>query len=419
MEISHKSIIHILPLWILLSSIYGLPNRDERLVGLFNYVTFPNDICPGTGDIGGRSGVCWTKEECAELNGIADGGCASGYGVCCIFLPSCGATVTQNLTYLVQDVTSNPTSKVCAYTLCPVSESVNRIRLDFTTMVIAPPVIAAANGGVVVGSSAGDCVTDSFSVTAGGGGKSSPVICGTNTGQHVIVDTDGENCVTASFVYGGDSVERQYDIRILQYETNNEMGGPPGCLQFLLGTVAAPHGGTVTSFNFAGGAHLSNQNYDVCIRRAEGQCGICWSQSAATTANAGATAIASSSFGLSLSDMALLDRSQVGTDCTSDYVVIPNGEAAANVAQNPIAIGNAGRFCGRVLNPAASQLASAQVCSRVAPFKLSFVSDADEVIPAGAAAGASDTNEASTGAGATGIPGTLGFSLAFTQTPCA
>ena len=49
---------------------------------------------------------------------------------------------------------------------------------------IAPPVIAQANGGVVVGSSAGDCVTDSFSVTAGGGGKSSPIICGTNTGQH-------------------------------------------------------------------------------------------------------------------------------------------------------------------------------------------------------------------------------------------
>ena len=48
------------------------------------YSSFQNDICPGTGDIDGRSGVCWTKEECAELNGIADGGCASGYGVCCI-----------------------------------------------------------------------------------------------------------------------------------------------------------------------------------------------------------------------------------------------------------------------------------------------------------------------------------------------
>ena len=47
-------------------------------------------------------------------------------------MPSCGATVTQNLTYLIQDATTNPPTKVCAYTLCPVSESVNRIRLDFT-----------------------------------------------------------------------------------------------------------------------------------------------------------------------------------------------------------------------------------------------------------------------------------------------
>ena len=66
----------------------------------------------------------------------------------------------------------------------------------------------------------------------------------------VIVDTDGASCVTASFVFGGDSTEREYDIRVLQYEADNEMGGPPGCLQFLLGTVAAPHSGTVTSFNW-------------------------------------------------------------------------------------------------------------------------------------------------------------------------
>ena len=69
----------------------------------------------------------------------------------------------------------------------------------------------------------------------------------------MVLDTDGVNCVTASFVFGLDAVERVYDIRVLQYETNNEMGGPPGCLQFLLGTVAAPHSGTITSFNFGGG----------------------------------------------------------------------------------------------------------------------------------------------------------------------
>ena len=48
------------------------------------YSSFQNEICQGTGNIDGRSGICWTKEECAAMNGVADGGCASGYGVCCI-----------------------------------------------------------------------------------------------------------------------------------------------------------------------------------------------------------------------------------------------------------------------------------------------------------------------------------------------
>ena len=79
----------------------------------------------------------------------------------------------------------------------------------------------------------------------------------------MVLDTDGVNCVTASFVFGLDAVERVYDIRVLQYETNNEMGGPPGCLQFLLGTVAAPHSGTVTSFNFAGGKNQKSSLWTI------------------------------------------------------------------------------------------------------------------------------------------------------------
>ena len=54
----------------------------------------------------------------------------------------------------------------------------------------------------------------------------------------------------------------------------------------------------------------------------------------------------------------------------------------------------------------------------MAPFKLSFVSDADETILATGAAGAASTDEASVGA-ATGVTGTIGFSLAFAQIPCA
>ena len=42
---------------------------------------------------------------------------------------------------------------------------------------------AAANT-LNTGSSVGDCAIDTFVVTSGGGGNSSPVICGTNSNQH-------------------------------------------------------------------------------------------------------------------------------------------------------------------------------------------------------------------------------------------
>ena len=54
--------------------------------------------------------------------------------------------------------------------------------------------------------------------------------------------------------------------------------------------------------------------------------------------------------------------------------------------------------------------------ARVTPFKLSFVTDADEVTPA--AAGTTANNELQINA-AVGRTGTSGFSLTFTQVRCA
>ena len=53
----------------------------------------------------------------------------------------------------------------------------------FQTFVIAGPAVAEENSQNS-GSAIGDCVTDSFSVTSGGGGRGSPIICGINTAQH-------------------------------------------------------------------------------------------------------------------------------------------------------------------------------------------------------------------------------------------
>ena len=56
----------------------------------------------------------------------------------------------------------------------------------------------------------------------------------------------------------------------------------------------------------------------------------------------------------------------------------------------------------------------------MAPFKLSFVSDADEDTGAAAADGNANTNESAKGAAITAAAlGTVGFSLTFSQVACA
>ena len=50
--------------------------------------------------------------------------------------PACGATIKQNLSYYIQQPTQNPPQSNCAYTICPISSNVNRIRLDFTVITI-------------------------------------------------------------------------------------------------------------------------------------------------------------------------------------------------------------------------------------------------------------------------------------------
>merc|ERR1719512_578824 len=131
-----------------------------------------------------------------------------------------------------------------------------------------PPVSLATQGGAI-----GHCTMDTFQVTGTGGG--SPVICGNNDGQHMIVDTDGTACVTAAFSFGSDTTTRNYRIHAIQYDRLNEMGGPAGCLQFFTGAT-----GTVNTFNWATATtstHLANQDYDVCVRRLADRCSICWS----------------------------------------------------------------------------------------------------------------------------------------------
>ncbi|TRY62189.1 hypothetical protein TCAL_16248, partial [Tigriopus californicus] len=179
--------------------------RIGKVFSIFQLVSFPNDPCIGSSS---RNGTCFTS-------GTTAGTCAQGFGVCCTFTIACGASTSQNCTYLVQEATTNPAADPCMFTICKASSDICRIRLDFTTFSIAGPSVGTTsitapipdgNGGIL-----GDCLTDSFSLTSPGS-QASPVICGFNTGQHMIVDASAL-CHKATFDFSGTGTTRQFDIK--------------------------------------------------------------------------------------------------------------------------------------------------------------------------------------------------------------
>lgn len=409
---------HLVILAILATTlVFAIPEEEERrkkAIGIFNIVKFDNDVCQSNNM--NMNGTCYTAEECSDRNGVASGTCAEGYGVCCIITLSCGATTSENCTYLEQAASATPATDPtpagatsCTYTICPRDSTINRIRFNMQMFTIAGPVGVPASEatGTPTAASAttipavGQCNSDVFSVTG------APVICGTNNGQHVIVDTDGTQCVNAVFGFAGAGNMVRYTIHVLQFANSNEMGGPPGCLQFFTGAT-----GTVSSFNWAGAAttttsvHLANQNYDVCVRPLATACVLCWA--VPTTA----------SFGVSVSPTPTAGASGTGAACTSDSITIPFGFATAAAAMGvftaPLPALPASTFCGRFLNSASAATANGPVCSPF--FSLGVNFDGAEA-GVGAAIGTANTNEVAIGvAGNTGAFGTSGFSLMFTQT---
>jgi len=442
---------------IFATAVYAIPERHGKAIGIFNVVKFPNDVC--NSDSASMNGTCYTSEECSSRDGVASGSCAEGYGVCCIITVACGGTTSENCTYLSQIASTTPSvdstdlDRQCSYSICPLSKTVSRIRLDLTAFTIAPPGVPDLDGvaaNVEEGNGfVGNCVTDTFVV------GNSPVICGENAGQHMIVDTDGTECVTAFFSYGLEAVSRAYTIHVTQYDRTNEMGGPRGCLQFYTGLT-----GTVSTFNWqtpTTSTHLANQNYDVCVRKQIDRCVICWSP--ITSGDSGLSAVPPAametaiaivgSFGVSSSPEAMGKSSSLVmagvTGCpaqtngvadvmgSNDFVTIQGGVDPGvaladigtinNIEINIATIGTS-NFCGRYFNAADAMDFDATICSRVAPFKLGVHFDGFEQTAAAGDAAATMANiqETSTTAAVAGVIdeplGTSGFSLGFSQLAC-
>lgn len=122
--------------------------------------------------------------------------------------------------------------------------------------------------------------------------------------------------------------------------------------------------GTVNSFNYGttlsgsivnigmnmtrpGTRELANLNYGVCVQMQPGYCSIQWSQGSDSTSFtvSGNTALDA------VPPPGLPSDPIVGTNCTTDYVVIPNPTYVAT--GTPV---NGDRFCGNQFLPVTSKL---------------------------------------------------------------
>ncbi|XP_023331656.1 uncharacterized protein LOC111703824 [Eurytemora carolleeae] len=312
-------------------------SRQDKALNVFNVVRFPNDVCNTTS---GKSGTCYSASECSAFGGSSLGTCASGFGVCCGLTASCGATTSVNNTYFKS---STSDTSPCQIFVCKITNNICQIRLDFDTFDIDQPVSQDVSSATT---SKTQCNSAQFSATTDGG--TAPVICGTNTGYHMILEAK-DACNSLTFSWTSTSSKRSWDMKISQIPCDVSWKPPAGCLQHFTGTT-----GTVYSYNYLGGVHLANQQYTNCIRTEEGYCSIAYSSSK-----------------FEVSDV--VNEGKIGGECVTDYVIIPR--AGGSTLQEGI---NYDRFCGGLLTYTVPKTTTRTLYTVRYPFQIGVYFDGTE-----------------------------------------
>ena len=83
------------------------------------------------------------------------------------------------------------------------------------------------------------------------------------------------DCVDLSFILGDSSSQnREWSIRMTQYDSQFRNLAPSGCTQYISGQEE----GILRSFNWdsGNGHHLADQTQVICIRRENGKSRICY-----------------------------------------------------------------------------------------------------------------------------------------------
>jgi len=362
--------------------------REGKFLSMFNIVRFPNDHCDAGGS---RNGTCYTKEECSNKGGTEDGSCASGYGVCCTFVASCGAVLSENNTYFESE---GEEDSHCSIQVCKGKDNIVQLRLDFLTFVInGPKTDYAATDALTVGgasvsvsgaasSLASRCLSDVFSVS-NPGGPSPPEICGTITDEHMYVDM-GADCVDLTFQLGtGAIADPQWKIRVTQYDNGYTNLAPFGCTQYYWKQDSDSDGkGTIQSFNWQGGSgyHLADQKQVICIRREDDMKKICYGVAAITD-----FAISGTLPAYTVANAKTFCGGYNGAAGTGLYADAVNIPSAADTASVTLVLSN---FCGQSFAAATTT----SICTKSVPFVVTFTSDSFEINTELSAADATKSN---------------------------
>jgi len=335
--------------------------KHPKVFSLFSIVQFPNSACTSTSSTY-SNGTCLTSSECSSKSGSAQGNCASGFGVCCVFSVSASASsISENLTYIVNpsypsNYAPSSTPTTLTYTINKCSDDICRIRLDYDLFVLTAPLTATATQG--------QCTTDvmTLATTAQSVVPTTttygqyPHLCGTNTGYHSYIDLSETTTDTATVsITVGDATNNQWKIKVTQYSCNDPyVAAQAGCFQYHTGLT-----GTLQSYNYAGLAQIQGQNYKNCIRAEEGYCCIQFDT------------VAYQIDAIACTDTTAA-RCSGATVCVSDYIVVPGV-----ITTGPIY--SYDRFCGVTLHPEGFPATNEPLVTCDQPFELSHVTNIEAV----------------------------------------
>jgi len=452
--------------YIIITLLLGYVTAEEKLAkhfSLFSVVTFGNEECTASSTVAGGDGynvvgTCYSSTECSDKSGMASGNCASGFGVCCVFLNTgaVASTITENRTRLrnaeYPSIATATTAQSIAYTINKMNADICQIRLDFDNFVIAGPSVTTENIPLSSGTVCQDTLTLTTTDVATWSSMPTGKLCGALIGEHLYVElsptsSDSLTATLATAVSGTLTpaiAQRVWDVKISQIECHATYRAPAGCQRYMMETS-----GTIISMNFYkvtgstlaanaqnSGIDISTSNIKTCIRRAKHMCcvqyNVCttyqgialadWSLGTGGTANMGSRGVFNEGWSFDINtDPFLIDVSQVNvglvdSQCSGDYVEIPSSMSrSCGSLFGSHYNGVNTRYCGSKLGAnwqrLSAQAKSSAVCDCSEPFSVSI--HLDDLNDSVANNGAGDSMDLV--AGTTNPRGTC---LDYRQTPC-